>query len=91
MEKRRCVKGILSVFDLTIGKALNLPESLSTRVMLLYDEKSKTKEFQVLDQRIPREMKDRISRWLEENVDIDQIIHGLTGNKMNADEHLEAA
>jgi hypothetical protein len=85
MEERRGVEKLLSILDLTIGEALNLRESLSTRVMLFYDAKRSKKEFTVLDQGITGDMKDRIRIWLEENVDIDEVIFELKSNHIDGD------
>jgi hypothetical protein len=41
MGSKRFLDKLLSVFDLTICKALGLPESVSTRVMFLYDRVGK--------------------------------------------------
>jgi hypothetical protein len=85
MEKRRGVEKLLSILDLTIGEALNLPESLSTRVMLAYDGRRNKKEFTVLGKEITGDMKERIRIWLEENVDIDDVICNLESNHIDGD------
>lgn len=85
MEKQRDVKKSLSIFDLRIYKALNLPASILTRVMFLYDRKEDKKEFKVLDNRISPEMRQRIRSWLEENIcDYDSIRH-YKDNEVDAD------
>lgn len=85
MEENRDVDRMLAVFDLTVGKVLNLPEDLSTRVMLVYDRERNVKEYTLLGNRLPDGVAHRVTRWLEENVDVDDIAFRLVANRLNAD------
>jgi len=85
LEENRDVDRMLAVFDLTVGKALNLPEDLSTRVMLVYDRERNVKEYTLLGNRLPDGVAHRVTRWLEENVEVDDIAFRLVANRLNAD------
>jgi len=89
MEKERDVVSFLSVFHLTISKALDLSETVSTRVMFRYDEKQKLKEFRVLNNGIAEDTRRKIAFWLEENVDIHDVANGLDSNEMDGDSFFE--
>ena len=52
MTTERIVDRVDSVFDLRIHKALNLPESLSTRGMLTYSKTGNRMTFKVLSEKI---------------------------------------
>ena len=86
MERERSVDKLLSVFDLTIGRAQGLAESLKTRVIFEYDRKSNKKgEFRLLDHDISDALSQQIRAWLEENVDLYDMVSGLRSNEMDAD------
>jgi hypothetical protein len=85
MDYHRQVKKAMSVFDVTIGKALNLEECLCTRVLLIYDEQNNKREFKVLDPMMTRDLSSRIETWLANNVHIPTFIAGL-----KADESFDA-
>ena len=85
MERERSVDKLLSVFDLTIGRAQGLTESLKTRVIFEYDRKSNKKEFRLLDRDISDALGQQIRSWLEENVDLGYMVSGLRSNEMDAD------
>ena len=85
MDHHRQVEKAMSVFDVTIGKALNLEECLCTRVMLIYDEKSNERAFKVLDPMMSRDLSSRIEIWLASNVHIPTFIAAL-----KADESFDA-
>jgi hypothetical protein len=90
MEDRpRHAEKIMFVFDLTIGEAVDLPQNLSTRVLLIYDEKIKRKEFTVLNSKISKSISGRIETWLCENLDIEEAVNRLDSHEINA-EHLAA-
>jgi hypothetical protein len=85
MASKRHYNSLFSVFDLTIHKALGLPESVSIRVMLTYDRARNERKFVILKAEIPKEMQDRLTSWLEENVETDDIAYGLRANILDAD------
>jgi hypothetical protein len=84
-ERPRHAEKVMSVFDLTIGEVLHLPQNLSTRVVFFYDEKAKTKEFTVLNHKISKGTRDRIEIWLKENLDIDHVVNRFGSREINAD------
>ena len=67
MEAKRHVKNLMSVFDLSDCENLQFPESAQGRVMLFYDEEKNRKEFKLLNKTIPKNMRGRITSWLENN------------------------
>ncbi|MBN1105703.1 MAG: hypothetical protein JXL84_20005 [Deltaproteobacteria bacterium] len=85
MEKRRQVEMALCIFELTIGKALDLPESVQTGVRMIYDRQAEKREFRLLDSQIPPHLHDRIVSWLEHNTEADDILWGIPGNRLDAD------
>ena len=85
MERERSVDKLLSVFDLTIGKAQGLSERLNTRVIFEYDRESNKREFRLLDRNISEALGQQIKSWLEENVDLCYMVSGLRSNEMDAD------
>jgi hypothetical protein len=85
LEENRDVDRMLAVFDLTVREALDLTEDLSTRVMLVYDRERNVKEYTLLGNRLPETISRRLTRWLEENVDVQDIAFRLTANRLHAD------
>lgn len=85
MEEYRNVDRMLAIFDLTVRKALNLPEDLSTRVMLFYDRERNVKEYTLLGSRLPEGLAHRVTKWLEENVDVHDVAFHLEANRLHAD------
>jgi hypothetical protein len=77
MENEREVVRSLSVFNLKGIKTPFLPENTSTRIMLVYDKQKNIKEYRILDSSMAEEMDRRIRSWLEENIEVDDVIHGL--------------
>ena len=70
MEKKRHVNKLLSVFDLSDCRDLNLPGGALGRVMFSYDEKEDSRKFTILTREIPEEIRSKITSWLEKNVDV---------------------
>ena len=70
MEKKRYVSKLQSIFDLSDCGDTSLPGGAIGRVMFVYDEKKDLKEFTLLTREIPDEIRNRITSWLKENVDI---------------------
>jgi hypothetical protein len=85
METRNGIDKLLSIFDLTIFKALNLQENISARVMFRYDKETNRSEFKVLNKGISREISHRIENWLEDNIKDYNEIANLNTGKMDAD------
>jgi hypothetical protein len=74
-----------SVFDLRIHKAMNLPESVSARVMLTYSKKGNRKDFMVLNPKTTEEMKRKIASWLDAHVDVDDLADRLGSEEIDMD------
>ncbi|MGD8228260.1 MAG: hypothetical protein PVH82_09920 [Desulfobacteraceae bacterium] len=85
MNNKRHVDKLLSVFDLTIGEALSLTETISIRVMFIYDREEKIRKFVILNDKIRKQTSDKLALWLEENVDVYHVAHGLESNILNGD------
>jgi hypothetical protein len=85
MTTERIVDRLDSVFDLRIQKALNLSESLSTRVMLTYSKTENTKKFNVLSPKITEEMKHKITSWLDTHIDVDDLVSYLGSEEIDMD------
>lgn len=85
MERKRYVDKLLSVFDLTIGQAQGLSESLKTRVIFEYDRRTNKREFRLLDRDIPAAQGQQIRAWLEEHIDLCDMESGLSSNEIDAD------
>ena len=85
MSKKRHVDKLLSVFDLTVCEALRLPETISIRVMFIYDRVKKVRKFVILNDKLRRQTSDKLSLWLEENVEVSHVAHGLESNLLDAD------
>jgi len=90
LEKKRDIDRLLSIFDLKIQKALNLPESVSTRVLFIYDKEGSVKEFKLLSKDLSKEMDTRITAWLMKNMNVDDLISSSSYNDIDAD-HLPRA
>ena len=85
MGTKRCVEQLLSVFDLKICDALALSKGLSIPVMFTYNKKGKVKRFFILERGLSTEMKGRVTSWLEENIDVDDMTHISRSGELDAD------
>jgi hypothetical protein len=85
MTTERIVDRLDSVFDLRIHKALNLSESVSTRVMLTYSKAENRTTFKVLNTRTTEEMKRKITSWLDNHIDLDDLICRLGSEEIDMD------
>ena len=85
MGTKRDIINLLSVFDLTICKAISLPERVHTRVVLVYDNKKGIKEYRLLNNKIPKEVNSKIILWLKKNIDLNHVTHNLNPKKIDAD------
>jgi hypothetical protein len=90
MENRREVVRSLSVFNLDANKTPNLPENTSARIMFLYDKLKNIREYKILNSGMTEEMGRQIRSWLEDNIEIDDVIHGLYSSNINADDYQKA-
>jgi hypothetical protein len=87
---KRCVDSLSVVFNLSIRKALALPQRLTTHVLFRYDKKRSRKEFMILNRGIPTEIRHRIIVWLETHVEVDYVLEGLPLNEMDGDDLSES-
>ena len=86
MSKKRHVDKLLSVFDLTICEALRLPQTISIRVMFIYDRVADVRKFVILNDKIRKQTSDKLTLWLQENLDVYHVAHGLKSNQLDADD-----
>ena len=86
MEKNREVVRLMSVFNLNTNKAPHLPGNTSARIMFVYDKLKNIREYRILDSGMTEETDRRIRSWLEENIEVDDVIHGLSSSDINADD-----
>lgn len=70
MQKERFLDQLLSVFDLTICKASNLPESVTNQVIFKYNQDGDTQKFIVSNNGLPKDLGDQVTSWLEKNMDL---------------------
>lgn len=82
MAKERHVDKLMSVFSIIIGEDLGLPENVSTQVVFVYNRKANVREFNLIDKEMNEDMTRRITSWLEKNVDVQDVIHGLKSKGM---------
>jgi hypothetical protein len=74
-----------SVFDLRIHKALNLAESVSTRVMLTYSKIDNRTTFKVVAAKTTEEMKNRITSWLDDHIHFEDLVSHLGCEEIDMD------
>lgn len=75
-----------SVFDVNIHHALDLPENISVRVLLRYDKEKDRKEFTVLTKDMKEGVHRRMIAWLEDNVDVPDVIYRKQERALDADQ-----
>ena len=90
MGSRRDVDSLVAVFDLKFSSLLNLPNNASARVIFVYDKKKQIKSFKFVDTKIPRSIVCRLTSWLDQNVDIDDIAFGLESNNLDMESFAKA-
>ena len=74
MDKKRLIHQMSSIFELSDCKNLDVKRDVMGRVMFRYDEKQNTKEFRLLNGKIPDDLRDEIISWLDQNIDVDNIM-----------------
>ena len=85
MTTERIVDRLDSVFDLRIHRALNLSESVSTRVMLTYSKTENRTKFMVLSAKTTEEMKRKITSWLDTHIEVDDLAGRLGSKEIDMD------
>jgi len=80
-----------SVFDLRIHKALNLPESVSTRVMLTYSKIDNRTTFKIVAAKTTEEMKHKITSWLDDHIDFEDLVSHLGCEEIDMDSLTKAS
>ena len=91
MGTPRHVDNLLSVFDLTACKALDLPESVSRRVIFIYDRKQNIRRFIITGNEVSSDVDSKLRSWLEENIQVDDVAFGLKRNSLDADSFKKCA
>jgi hypothetical protein len=85
MASERIVDRLDSVFDIRIRKALNLSESVSTRVRLTYSKPENRTTFKVLSTKATEEMKRRIGTWLDDHIHLEDLMCCLGSEEIDMD------
>jgi hypothetical protein len=85
MASERIVDRLDSVFDIRIRKALNLSESVSTRVRLTYSKPENKTTFKVLSTKTTEEMKRRIGTWLDDHIHVEDLVFRLGSEEIDMD------
>ncbi len=88
---KRNVDNLYCIFDLSICKAMHLSKPISTRVILAYDKNENVKKIMILDKSITQAMSSRLSSWLEDNVEIDDILYHIRLEEIDIDELKKAS
>jgi hypothetical protein len=88
---KRNIDNLYCIFDLSICKAMHLSKPIATRVILAYDRNENIKKIMILDKSITQAMSSRLSSWLEDNVEIDDILYHLRSEEIDIDELKKAA
>ena len=85
MKRKREIAKLNSVFDVNIQHALDLPENISVRVLLRYDSDENRKEFTVLTKDMAYGTSQRMIAWLEDNIDVSDVIYRRQEQALEAD------
>jgi hypothetical protein len=82
MAEERYVDKLMSIFSFTAGKDVGLLKNVSTQVMFVYNRKANIKKFNLIDEEISEDVNRKITVWLEKNVDVEDVLHGLKSKGM---------
>jgi hypothetical protein len=85
LKRKREIARVSSVFDVNIHHALDLPENISVRVLLRYDRDEDRKEFTVLTKDMEYGTSQRMIAWLEDNIDVSDVIYRKQEQALEAD------
>ncbi len=83
MGTDRNVEKLLSVFDLKVAKTRDIPKNATARVLFVYDKKTNTKKFVIVNTDISPNYVSGIVSWLEKNIDVDRLAFGLESNRLD--------
>ncbi len=83
MGTRRHVEKLLSVFDLKVSNAPNMPGGATARVLFIYNKETNQKKFNILVTDMPRSLISSLISWLEMNIEIDDLAFGLKSNRVD--------
>ena len=82
MAEERYLDKLMSIFSFTAGKDLGLLKNVSTQVMFVYNRKANIKKFNLIDEEMSEDLNRKITVWLEKNVDVEDVLHGLKSKGM---------
>jgi hypothetical protein len=82
MAEERYLDKLMSIFSFTAGKDLGLLKNVSTQVMFVYNRKANIKKFNLIDEEMSEDVNRKITAWLEKNVDVEDVLHGLKSKAM---------
>jgi hypothetical protein len=91
MAAKREIDNLFCIFNLSIRKALHLDQSLFTKVLFVYDKGKNRKEIKILHEGMTEEIRRRLASWLEDNVEVDDIIHKISHKEINIDDLKKAS
>lgn len=80
MGSERTTHTLLSVFDLKILDGSTLEALASERIVFIFDQNKRVREFSVVDSKMPHEFQDRLRTWLEKKMDLVQIAEAVNPN-----------
>jgi hypothetical protein len=86
MTAKREIDNLSCIFNLSVFKAMHLDKPITTRVQIIYDKNKNRKEIIILHKLITEEMRNRLTSWLEHNVEVDDILHNIMFKEINIDE-----
>ena len=90
MEKRNA-DNLYCIFDLSVCKAMHLSNPISARAILAYDRNENIKNIKILDKDMTQDMRERLSSWLRDNVEVDDILHHIRLEEIDIDELKKAS
>ncbi len=78
MENIRYINQLHWVFDLPHSAEFSFEENAVPRVMMIYERATDRMEFEILDNGISEEVREKISSWLRKSKHVWDVINGLT-------------
>ncbi|SPD73102.1 hypothetical protein PITCH_A1680019 [uncultured Desulfobacterium sp.] len=83
---KRHIDNLFCIFDLSICKAMGLSKPILTRVIFVYDRNEKIKQIKILDKGVTESMGRRLSSWLENNIEIEDILYHIRSEEIDFDQ-----
>ena len=77
MGNTRYINRLHWVFDLPHSAAFPFDENEAPRVMMNYERSTNVMEFEILDRKLPADVRKNISLWLQKSSHVWNVINGL--------------